>query len=142
MNKKCIWVLCVMAVLIITMEYFIKPNSEEDVPMAPDVVSSISMNRDQYLTVVANRDNIEDKGEFAKLLIEMCKENSFHTIKFSTDRGYATNVDMRVYLFQDKIEGHEPVMIVKYEPVEYGKGYDIVHNPDQFKLTIDGKTYE
>lgn len=142
MNKKCIWVLCVMAVLIITMEYFIKPNSEEDVPMAPDVVSSISMNRDQYLTVVANRDNIEDKEEFAKLLIEMCKENSFHTIKFSTDRGYATNVDMRVYLFQDKIAGHEPVMIVKYEPVEYGKGYDIVHNPDQFKLTIDGKTYE
>ena len=142
MNKKCIWVLCVMAVLIITMEYFIKPNSEEDVPMASDVVSSISMNRDQYLTVVANRDNIEDKEEFAKLLIEMCKENSFHTIKFSTDRGYATNVDMRVYLFQDKIEGHEPVMIVKYEPVEYGKGYDIVHNPDQFKLTIDGKTYE
>ena len=142
MNKKCIWVLCAMAVLIITMEYFIKPNSEEDVPMAPDVVSSISMNRDQYLTVVANRDNIEDKEEFAKLLIEMCKENSFHTIKFSTDRGYATNVDMRVYLFQDKIEGHEPVMIVKYEPIEYGKGYDIVHNPDQFKLTIDGKTYE
>ncbi len=142
MNKKCIWVLCAMAVLIITMEYFIKPNSEEDVPMAPDVVSSISMNRDQYLTVVANRDNIEDKEEFAKLLIEMCKENSFHTIKFSTDRGYATNVDMRVYLFQDKIEGHGPVMIVKYEPVEYGKGYDIVHNPDQFKLTIDGKTYE
>ncbi len=131
-----------MAVLIITMEYFIKPNSEEDVPMAPDVVSSISMNRDQYLTVVANRDNIEDKEEFAKLLIEMCKENSFHTIKFSTDRGYATSVDMRVYLFQDKIEGHEPVMIVKYEPIEYGKGYDIVHNPDQFKLTIDGKTYE
>ena len=142
MNKKCIWVLCAMAVLIITMKYFIKPNSEEDVPMAPDVVSSISMNRDQYLTVVANRDNIEDKEEFAKLLIEMCKENSFHTIKFSTDRGYATNVDMRVYLFQDKIEGHGPVMIVKYEPVEYGKGYDIVHNPDQFKLTIDGKTYE
>ena len=142
MNKKCIWVLCAMAVLIITMEYFIKPNSEEDVPMAPDVVSSISMNRDQYLTVVANRDNIEDKEEFAKLLIEMCKENSFHTIKFSTDRGYATNVDMRVYLFQDKIEGHGPVMIVKYEPVEYGKGYDIVHNPDQFKLTIDLKTYE
>lgn len=110
--------------------------------MAPDVVSSISMNRDQYLTVVANRDNIEDKEEFAKLLIKMCKENSFHTIKFSTDRGYATSVDMRVYLFQDKIEGHEPVMIVKYEPIEYGKGYDIVHNPDQFKLTIDGKTYE
>ena len=142
MNKKCIWVLCAMAVLIITMEYFIKPNSENHIPMEPDVVSSISMNQDQYLTIVANRDKIEDKEEFAELLVKMCRENSFHTIKFSTDRGYATSVDMRVYLFQDKIEGHEPVMIVKYEPIEYGKGYDIVHNPDQFKLTIDGKTYE
>lgn len=142
MNKKSMWVLCVMAVLIITMEYFIKPNSEEDVPMDPDVVSSISMNRDQYLTVVANRDNIEDKEEFANLLIEMCKENSFHTIKFSIDRGYATSVDMRVYLFQNKIEGNEAVMTVKYEPVEYGKGYDIVHNSDKFRLIIDGKTYE
>ena len=142
MNKKCIWVLCVMAVLIITMEYFIKPNSEEDVPMAPDVVSSISMNRDQYLTVAANRDNIEDKEEFAKLLIEMCKENSFHTIKFSTDRGYATSVNMRVYLWKDEIEGNEPVMVVEYKTTGYGEEYDIVHDPDQFKLTIDGKTYE
>ena len=57
--------------------------------MEPDVVSSISMNRDQYLTVVANRNRIEDKEEFAKLLVKMCRENSFHTIKFSTDRGYA-----------------------------------------------------
>lgn len=140
MNKKYIWVLCVMVVLIIMIKYFIKYNSEEDVPMDPDIVSSVSMNRDQYLTVVANRDNIENKEEFAKLLIEMCKENSFHAIKFSTDRGYATSVNMRVYLFQDKIEGHEPVMTVKYEPIEYGKGYDIVYNPDQFKLIIDGKT--
>lgn len=46
MNKKYIWVLCVMVVLIIMMKYFIKYNSEEDVPMDPDIVSSVSMNRD------------------------------------------------------------------------------------------------
>ena len=139
MNKKCIWVLCVMAVLIITMEYFIKPNSEEDVPMAPDVVSSISMNRDQYLTVAANRDNIEDKEEFAKLLIEMCKENSFHTIKFSTDREYATGIHMQVYLCDNDIEVAKMAMKIDYLQREYNENYDICYYPEKFVLYVDGE---
>ncbi|MDY4202150.1 MAG: hypothetical protein SOY12_03745 [Schaedlerella sp.] len=108
----------------------------------PDVVSSISMNRNQYLTVAANRDEIENKEELAKLLIQMCKENSFHTIKFSTDRGYATSLHMRVYLWRDKIEGYDPVMTVEFEPAEYGQGYDIVHDSEQFDLFVDGKLCE
>ena len=136
MNKKCIWVLCVMAVLIITMEYFIKPNSEEDVPMAPDVVSSIRMNRDQYLTVAANRDNIEDKEEFAKLLIEMCKENSFHTIKFSTDREYATGIHMQVYLCDNDIEVAKMAMKIDYLQREYNENYDICYYPEKFVLYV------
>ena len=139
MNKKCIWVLCAMAVLIITMEYFIKPNSEEDVPMAPDVVSSISMNRDQYLTVVANRDNIEDKEEFEKLLIEMCKENSFHTIKFSTDREYATGIHMQVYLCDNDIEVAKMAMKIDYLQREYNENYDICYYPEKFVLYVDGE---
>ena len=33
----------------------------------------------------------------------------------------------------------EPVMTAEYRPVEYGKDYDIVDNPDKFQLYIDGK---
>lgn len=65
----------------------------------PDLLSSFSMNRDENLVVIANRDEIEDKDEFARLLVRMCKENSFQSIKFSTDRGYAASLDMRVYLW-------------------------------------------
>ena len=108
----------------------------------PDVISSIKMNQDEMLTVVANRNQIENKEEFAKLLIQMCKENSFHTIKFSTDRGYATSLHMRVYLWRDKIEGYDPVMTVEFEPAEYGQGYDIVHDSEQFDLFVDGKLCE
>ena len=117
---------------------FLEEKYENHIPMKPDVVSSISINRDQYLTVVANRDRIEDKEEFAKLLVKMCRENSFHTIKFSTDRGYATSVNMRVYLWKAEIEGNEPVMVVEYEPTEYGGEYDIMHASNQFRLMIDG----
>ena len=64
---------------------------------------------------------------------------SFHSTKFSTDRGYATSIDMHIYLWKEDIEDGESVMTAEYRPVEYGKDYDIVNNPDKFQLYIDGK---
>ena len=107
MDKKRICIVCVIMVFSIMTGYLFEKESKEEISMEPDVVSSISMNRNQYITVVANRNRIEDKEEFAKLLVKMCRKNSFHTIKFSTDRGYATSVNMRVYLWKDEIEGNE-----------------------------------
>ena len=60
----------------------------------PDVISSMKMNQDEILTVVANRNQIEDKEDFAKFLVEKCKDNSFQSVRFSTDYGYATSSGM------------------------------------------------
>lgn len=108
----------------------------------PDVISSIKMNQDEMLTVVANRNQIEDKEEFAELLVKKCKENSFQSVKFSTDSGYVTSLDLRVYLWEDEIEGQEPIMVVEYKPVEWGKDYDIVNDPEKFQMYVDGELME
>lgn len=55
------------------------------------------------LVVVANRKRIDDKEKFAKLLVEKCKNNSFQSIKLSTDYEYATSLNFRVYLLKDEI---------------------------------------
>lgn len=112
------------------------------IPGEPDVINSIRSGNDERLTVVANRDEIEDKEEFARLLVSMCQENSFKTIKFSTDFGYATKLNMRVYLWRDQIEGNDPVMTVDFEPIDWKPGYDIVNNPEMFELYVDGKLIE
>ena len=39
----------------------------------PDVLSCFSMNRDENLVVIANRNEIKDKKEFARQLVRMCK---------------------------------------------------------------------
>lgn len=119
--------------------YHFEKKSEEEISVEPDVVSSISMNRDQYLTVVANRDRIEDKEEFARLLVKMCRENSFHTIKFSTDRGYATGIHMQVYLCDNDIEEAKVAMKIDYVQREYNENYDICDNPEEFELHVDGE---
>ena len=139
MNKKRICILCVIIVFGIMAGCFLEEKYENHIPMKPHVVSSISINRDQYLTVVANRDRIEDKEEFAKLLVEMCIENSFHKIKFSTDRGYATEIHMQVYLCEEDIEDANVVMEIAYVQREYNENYDICDNPEKFELHVDGE---
>ena len=34
----------------------------------------------------------------------MYKDDSFHSTKFSTDRGYATSLDMNIYLWKEDIK--------------------------------------
>ena len=48
MNKKRICIVCVIIIFVIMTGYFFKKKSEKEISMEPDVVSSISMNRDQY----------------------------------------------------------------------------------------------
>ena len=69
----------------------------------------------------------------------MYKDDSFYSTKFSTDRGYATSLDMNIYLWKEDIEDGESIMTAEYRPVEFGKDYDVVNNPDKFQLYIDGK---
>lgn len=108
----------------------------------PDVISSMKMNQDETLTVVANRKQIEDKEDFAKLLVKKCKDNSFQSVRFSTDYGYATSLNLRVYLWEDEIEGQEPVMVVEYTSIEWNEEYDIVNDSEMFQLYVDGKLIE
>ena len=108
----------------------IKPEKE------PDVVNSISLNRDYRLTVIANRNKIKDKVEFAEELIQMCRENSFKTIKFSTDFGYATEIRMTVYLSKADWKKGKAAMEISYIQDSLVKEYDIVNNPEKFEMTI------
>ena len=102
----------------------------------PDVKNSMSFNREQHLTVIAYRNKIEDKEAFAEELIQMCKDNSFKTIKFSTDRGYATGIYMNVYLTEKDWKNGKKVMEVEYTQGPGKLEYDIINNPEEFELIV------
>ena len=110
MKKKIIAVITGAVILIIAAgRIYWKPESGHK-RGEPDVVGTFSINRDENLTVVANRENIEDRETFARELLQMYKNDSFHSTKFSTDRGYATSLDMNIYLWKGGIEDGESVM--------------------------------
>ena len=89
--------------------------NEKRVEGEPDVVSSMIVNNEQYLTVVANRNEIENEEEFTKLLIKMYEENSFHSVKFSTDLADPEKVYMKVYLRKEDIKKEKPILLIKYQ---------------------------
>lgn len=82
------------------------------------------------------------KRKIANRLIEMCKENSFKSIKFATDvRGYPTGIYMNVYLRWNFKRG-EIFMKVKYLPENNNWIGNIRDYSGNYVLNIDGDIME
>ena len=109
------WKMVVAVVLVVAVMIGIGLKGEERrVEGEPDVISSMIVNNEQYLIVVANRNEIENEEEFKKLLIRMYEENSFHSVKFSTDLVDPEKVYVKVYLWKEDVKKQEPLLKIKY----------------------------
>lgn len=43
---------------------------------------------------------------------------------------------------RDEVEGNDPVMTVEYKTEEWDPDYDIINNPEEFNLYVDGELIE
>ena len=109
------WKMVVVVVLVVAVMIGIGLEGEERrVEGEPDVISSMIVNNEQYLTVVANRNKIENEEEFTKLLIKMYEENSFHSVKFSMDMVEPEKIYMKVYLWKDEVKKNQPNLGIEF----------------------------
>lgn len=109
----------------------------------PDVVNSATSNTTHHLTVVANSDRIEDKEEFARTVIHMCQDNSFHTIKFSTDHGYPSELDIDVFLSIEDFESrNEPIYEIQFKTDNYNENYNIKDHVEEYHLYVNNEEIE
>ena len=91
----------------------------------PDAVSSRMVNGECCLDVVANSDTIEDEEEFARTVVQMCRDNSFHSMRLSTDQaGYPCRLEISVYFYREDVNVMEPVFKIYFEPPKSGGGQD------------------
>lgn len=114
-RRKWKMVIAVVLVLVVVTILGIGLEGEERrAEGEPDVVSSMIVNNEQYLTVVANRNEIENKEEFTKLLIKMYEENSFHSVKFSRDMVEPEKIYMKIYLWKDEVKKNQPNLGIEF----------------------------
>lgn len=114
-RRKWKMVISVVLVLVVVSILGIGLEGEERrAEGEPDVVSSMIVNNEQYLTVVANRNEIENEEEFTKLLIKMYEENSFHSVKFSRDMVEPEKIYMKVYLWKDEVKKNQPNLGIEF----------------------------
>lgn len=134
-----IWVLVCIAVILMggIKKYQEKSGSYSEIP---DVVSSFASNKDYHLLVIANSSCITDKEDFSKKVIEMCRNNSFQSMIFSTDiNGYPGSLDIDVYLQKDDIGEKEAELKIRYEPDEWNADYNIKDDVEHYSLYVDEK---
>ena len=105
----------------------------------PDAINSISSNGDLHLCVLANERNIENKEALAVEIVNMCRNNEFHTIKFSYDIEYPTSLSISVYETRKAFEKSEEAFHIDLDTEDYLQCYNIVENTEQYELYLDGK---
>ena len=130
--------LMVLAVLLIIVGMIVYRKEKVEYTGVPDMFSSFSSNNDYHLIIVANSRGISDKEDFAKNVIEMCRNNSFKSMIFSTDlKGYPGSLDIDVYLRKDDIGKTEPVLQIRFQPDEWNAGYNIRDDVEHYCLYVD-----
>ena len=73
----------------------------------------------------------------------MCRENSFHTIRFSTDiNGYPSGLCITVYLNRKDLEKGRQVCEIEFRTEEYMEDCNIKDDVEKFHLYLDGKEIE
>lgn len=142
-NKKKgfmgIWVLVRITVIVAGG---IKRNQEksESYSEIPDVVSSFASNKDYHLLVISNSSAITDKEELSKKIIEMCRNNSFQSMIFSTDiNGYPGSLDIDVYLQKEDIGKKNAELKIQFQPDEWNADYNIRDDIEHYRLYVDEK---
>lgn len=112
--------------------------AERDLSGVPDALSSTVRGGACSLTVAANADRIGDKEAFARETVRMCRENSFRSLRLSTDiAGWPERVYITVYLHREDAGKEQPVMRIRYEPAESGAECNIKDDPDKYILSIE-----
>lgn len=84
-KKLILCILGILCVVITSCGAKEDKQEQEEYSGIPDVASSVTIGNDYDLIVVANSEKIEDKEEFARTVVHMCIDNSFHSVRFSTD---------------------------------------------------------
>lgn len=109
----------------------------------PDMVSAINVMNYEYCSIIAHKMHIFNKKEFANLIVEMCKENSFQTIKYATDvRGYPAGLYLSIYLNEKDFKQGNCYMEIKYITPKYISSANIKDDEEAYQLFIDGNLVE
>lgn len=107
---------------------------------AMDVYGTQALVFDNYheekITVVVNRLYVKNYQACAEEIVEKCRKNDFKSIQFSYDNSIPNELDVTVYLNEADRNKRRELFSFTYVPKEKNDKYNIMENPENFKLEI------
>lgn len=134
-NKRLF--LCILIVMMIPFGRKKYEQWQEEHSGIPDAINSMAIGGDLCLTVIANTSEIEDKEALAREIIHKCIDNSFTSIRLSTDiNGYPASLKIKVHLNRKDLEKRKKPAF-KIEFATDNESYNIKDNADEYHLFVD-----
>lgn len=107
-----------------------------------DAVSSVTENGECHLVVVADREWLDDKRKMADTVMQMCRKNTFRSLKLSVDKnGYPSSLVVDVYLKKRDVGKKAPVCRLWFKPgrkKDLEESLNIMDDLEKYELYIDG----
>lgn len=93
---------------------------------------------EERLNIVVNRLIVADKEKCAEEIIKKCRDNSFHSVRFSYDISVPNALFVAVYLSEYQVKSGNPAFTFSYvQPEKPDLAYNIVDNPERFTLILE-----
>lgn len=107
-----------------------------------DVSSSSGSSSDNHyelrVSVILNTLVVTDQQKCAEQIFEKCRDNSFHSVRFSYDIQIPHALSVTVYKNQKDAESGNPAFRFSYQQENQINGsYNIVDNPENFTLEME-----
>lgn len=136
MKKEKIKIIAGMGIVIVSISILIYLQYGRSMEVYSSNSSNSSNYHEKWLTVVINRLYIFDKEKCAKEIVRKCRENDFRKVMFSYDKSIPNALYVTVYLSEWEVKHGKPVFTISYTQESLEDGYNIVDNPQHFRLKI------
>ena len=107
-----------------------------------DVSSSFASGSDNHyelrVSVILNTLVVTDQQKCVEQIFEKCRDNSFHSVRFSYDIQIPRALSVTVYKNQKDAESGNSAFSFSYQQANQIDGsYNIVDNPEKFTLEME-----
>lgn len=100
--------------------------------------SSSDNNYELRISVILNTLVVTDQQKCAEKIFEKCRDNSFHSVRFSYDVQIPHALSVTVYKNQKDAKSGNSAFSFSYQQENQIDGtYNIVDNPEKFTLKMD-----
>ncbi len=133
---------CIILTISITLAVMFGSKESQDMLVYSSSSASMGGYHSERIIVIANEKGISDKEKCAEKIVEKCRENSFKNVRFSYDLSKPNELVVTVCRNKKEADKGEGDFKFRYIQEAEERQYNIIDDPEKFRIEMLEETNE